>query len=187
MALKVEAVAKLTNEYAKRKRGVLQVASPESHCWKPKSFPKEVPQSAKTDSLHKSYPCLRSGFLCKSGSTSRVGLTAQTPEVRLTPPVRLVSAPYHLRHIGLDGGRNDIANFRLFGATRNSATPEFCSEYPLGLPPSASLVADPSRRYELAQQRTNHCYHELPPITLLFISAKSEWQGIYNYTTMGHS
>ncbi len=88
--------------------------------------------------------------MCKSGSASRVGLTAQTPEVRLTPLARLVSATYHLRHIGLDGGRNDSVGFRLFGAIRSSTTPEFYPAYLLGMLPSTSLVADPPRGQELA-------------------------------------
>ena len=75
-----------------------------------------------------------------SCSTRRVGLTAQTPEVALIPPVRLVSAYCHLHRKGLDGGRNDIASFRLFGAIRNSTTPEFHSDiYWVYLPVPHSL------------------------------------------------
>lgn len=84
-------------------------------------------------------------FLAKAPcSTRRVGLTAQTLEGALIPLVRLVSAPCHLNI--LDGGRNDVVGFRPFGAIRCSITSEFYPEHLLGNHPSASLVADPSRR-----------------------------------------
>ena len=99
---------------------------------------------------------LKGLFLAEASCTTGwVGLAAQTPEGSLVPPVRLVSASYYLcrPYRSLDGSRNDIASFRLFGATRNSATPKFHSEYLPGLPPSTSLVADPSRKQYLCQFR----------------------------------
>ena len=98
-------------------------------------------------------------FLGGAGSTERVGLTAQTPEVALIPLVRLVSASCHLWHIALDGGRNDSVGFRLFGAIRSSTTPQFYPAHPLGMHPSTSLVADPSRRKTVLST--------IPPIALL--------------------
>jgi len=109
-----------------------------------------------------------------SCSTRRVGLTPQTLEVALIPLVRLVSASCHICHNnGLDGGRNDVVSLLPFGAIRCSATLGFSSGHPLGMHPSTSLVADPSRHYELAQQPLSACFHELPPRHLLCISAKS--------------
>ena len=178
------------NEYIKKKEGSPSGYPSESHFWKTKGFPKEAPQSAKTDSPHKSYPCLRGCFLGGSGSARRVGLTPQTLEVALIPLVRLVSASCHLCHKGLDGGRNDVASLSPFGAIRCSTTAGFSSGHLLGMPPSTSLVADPSRGHELACRRAentgyhgNHLHHPLHPTSYFH---KSWTAGQSNYSTWGN-
>ena len=106
---------------SKRKKGFPQVIPSVF----PSGYPKVAPQSAKTDSLHKSYPRLQGCFLCKLGSASWVGLTPQTPEVRLTPPAQLVSATSYFCHNGLDGRIADVASFRLLGSVRDRASAKF--------------------------------------------------------------
>jgi len=99
---------------------------------------------------------------------------AQTPVVSLLPLVRLVSAAVCFWQNALDGRMNVVANLLPFGAIHSSATQGFGSEHILGMHPSTSLVADPSRRHELACQSTkggtNDSYHlhDLPYPTIYF-------------------
>lgn len=134
-------------------------------------------------------PLLRGLFpAVASCSARRVGLTPQTLEVALLPLARLVSASCHLSHKGLDGGRNDAVSLLPFGAIRCSTTLGFSSGHLLAMPSSISLVADPSRRHELACQRTsdtanhgNHQQHLLYPTSYFH----NKWRmGQANYSTM---
>jgi len=109
-----------------------------------RGFPKVPHPTAKSDSPHKSYPCLRGGFLCKSGSTSWVGLTDSDPRGSPNPSGTAVSAPRHSFHNG--SGGNDSVGYCLFGAICSSVTSGVYPANLLSMPPSTSLVADPPRR-----------------------------------------